>query len=207
MPPTDRRAIPPIDLVALVGSFRKGSLNQAILTTVREIAPAAVVIRDLDLRNVPYYDGDLEAEGGTDTVRELDRLVREADGLLVISPEYNSSIPAVLKNAIDWTSRGYPNAPISGKLTALMGASPGRSGTASAQALLRKILERVGAVVVDGPTVSLAQARDLIDDGIVVDADARAQIESVLGALIDAICLARDCGSLSAVSPADVPSS
>lgn len=189
--------------MALVGSFRQGSLNQAILATARELAPETVVIDDLDLRKVPFYDGDLEHSGATDSVEELNRRVREADGLLIITPEYNGGIPAVLKNAIDWTSRGYPNAPVSGKLTTLMGASPGGRGTASAQEHLRSILVRVGAIVVDGPGVRLARARDLIADGAVVDEQARVEIVSALRGLVDAICLARDCGSLSAVTPTD----
>ena len=184
---------------ALVGSFRKASLNQALLATARELAPDAIAIGEVDLRQVPFYDGDVEAAGAPPEVNELMEAVRAADALLVITPEYNGSIPAVLKNAIDWASRGYPEAPISGKLAAVMGATPGRGGTAAAQQDLQKILARVGAVVVDAPTVAVASATDLVEDGRFVDEGVRADIDAVLSAVIDAVCLGRDCGSVSAV--------
>ena len=189
----------PVSILALAGSYRRGSLNQALLAAARDEAPEGIRLADFDLRSVPFYDGDVEAAGLPAEVERLKAAVAGADALLLVTPEYNSGIPAVLKNGIDWASRMYPDAPIGGKLAAIMGASPGGSGTRFAQEQLRQVLERAGAVIVEAPEVMVARAGDVIEDGRVESEDVRAAVGAVVTALAAAVELCVDEGSLSAV--------
>lgn len=182
-------------ILALAGSYRSGSFNQALITAVREVAPSHVEVADFDLRTVPYYDGDLEAAGDPEPVQALKQAVREADALLVVTPEYNSGIPGVLKNGIDWASRFYPNAPLANKLTAVIGATPGRNGTTSAQEHVRRILGRTGSIVIEGAELMLARAGDVIEDGVVTSEEVRAQIRAVVGAILESADLCDQTGS------------
>src|SRR5215208_5532674 len=125
-----------IHILALAGSFREGSLNQALVRAARELAPDHDHIDDLDLRTVPFYDGDLEEAGDPPGVTTLKSAVAEADALHFATPEYDGSVPAVLKNAIDWASRmpadsegqagsGYERQPVSRRDRTSPGASAG----------------------------------------------------------------------------------
>lgn len=182
-------------ILALAGSYRSGSYNQTLIATARELAPAGVDITDFDLRTVPHYDGDLEAAGDPEPVRALKDSVRSADALLVVTPEYNSGMPGVLKNGIDWSSRMYPNAPLANKLVAVIGATPGRSGTKYAQEHLRQVLGRTGAVVIDEPELMLARASDAIDGGAIVSDDIRDQLSAVLGSIVHTAALCAEAGT------------
>jgi chromate reductase len=188
-----------VKILALAGSYRRGSFNQALVSAARDEAPENVDFREFDLRDVPFYDGDVEEAGLSPDVERLKAAVRDADALLLVTPEYNSGIPAVLKNGIDWASRVYPDAPISGKLVAIMGATPGRSGTAMAQQQLRQVVGRTGAVVIEGPQLMVARAGDVIDEGRVRFEDLRSEIRAVVEALVSAVELCVDQGSLSTV--------
>lgn len=188
-----------VKILALAGSYRRASLNQALITAAREEAPASVDFREFDLREVPFYDGDVEEAGLPPEVERLKAAVREADALLLVSPEYNSGIPAVLKNGIDWSSRVYPDAPISGKLAAIIGATPGGSGTKFAQEQLRQVVGRAGAVLIEAPEVMLARAGEAIEDGQVRSGDVRAKVRAVVEALEMSVRLCVDEGSLAAV--------
>lgn len=185
----------PFKILGLAGSFRAGSLNQSLLGAAADEAPANVIIERFDLRPVPFYDGDLEQAGDPPEVVSLKRATRLADALLIVTPEYNGSLPAVLKNALDWTSRGYPDSALRGKITAIMGATPGRGGTRGAQAHLREILTRVGAVVLDGPLVEISSAASHIRDGRVESEDVRNMVRETVTALTECVALARRCGS------------
>ncbi len=182
-------------ILALAGSYRSGSYNQTLIATARELAPAGVDITDFDLRTVPHYDGDLEAAGDPEPVRALKDSVRSADALLVVTPEYNSGMPGVLKNGIDWSSRMYPNAPLANKLVAVIGATPGRSGTKYAQEHLRQVLGRTGAVVIDEPELMLARASDAIEGGAIVSDDIRDQLTAVLGSIVHTAALCAEAGT------------
>ncbi len=190
----------PISILALAGSYRDGSLNQALLASAREEAPESVTFRDFDLRTVPFYDGDVESAGIPIEVQRLKSAIREADALLLVTPEYNGGIPAVLKNGIDWGSRIYPDAPIAGKLTAIIGATPGRSGTRFAQEQLRQVVGRAGGVVIEAPEVMIARAASVIQHGRVESDDVRASVRAVVAALVAAVELCLDEGSLAAVA-------
>jgi chromate reductase len=185
----------PFRILALVGSYRSGSHNQALLAAAREEAPPHVEFDEVDLRTVPYYDGDLEAAGDPEPVQALKQAVRAADALLVITPEYNGGVPGVLKNGIDWTSRRYPDAPIRDKLVAVIGATPGRGGTASAQEHLRQVLGRTGATIVEDAELRLARAGDAISDGTVTDPEVREQVAAVVHAILATSTLCAETGS------------
>ena len=175
-----------VRILALAGSFRKGSLNQALIRAARELAPARVRIHDFDLRTLPFYDGDLEAAGNPEKVTALRSAIAGADALLVATPEYNGSVPAVLKNALDWASRRRPESPLRGKPTAVMGASPSPGGTRRAQAHLREVLDRTGADIVDKAPLYLARAFEHVSDGRLASESVREAVREIVVGLADA---------------------
>ena len=185
----------PFRILALAGSYRSGSFNQALISAARQVAPDHVDIVEFDLRVVPFYDGDLEAAGDPEAVQQLKTAVREADALLFVTPEYNSGVPGVLKNGIDWASRFYPNAPLAGKLAGVIGATPGRGGTRFAQEDVRRVLGRTGTIVVEDAGLALARAGDAIVDGVVVSDEVLAQIAAVIDALLESAELCDQTGS------------
>ena len=128
-------------LLGLAGSFREGSFNRGLLRAAAELTPEGVELVEFDLRGLPFYDGDLEAAGDPESVTDLKEAIRDADGLVIATPEYNRGLPAVLKNAIDWASRPALASPLAGKPVAIMGATTGFGGTARAQQQLREALE------------------------------------------------------------------
>ncbi len=184
-------------ILALAGSYRAGSFNQALIAAARAVVPDHVEIVEFDLRTVPHYDGDLEAAGDPEPVQRLKAAVRSADALLFVTPEYNSGIPGVLKNGIDWASRFYPEAPLSNKLAAVIGATPGRGGTRQAQEQLRKVLGRTGTVVIEDAELTLTRAGDVIEDGVVVSEEVLAQIRAVVDAVLESASLCDRTGSAS----------
>ena len=184
-------------MLAFAGSYRTGSFNQALISAARTVSPDHVEVVDFDLRTVPFYDGDLEAAGDPEPVQRLKQAVREADALLFVTPEYNSGMPGVLKNGIDWASRFYPNAPLAGKLAAVIGATPGRSGTRTAQQDLRRVLGRTGTIVVEGAELALARAGEAIADGVVVSDEVLDQIRAVVDAILESADLRDQTGSSS----------
>src|SRR5262245_55206559 len=134
-------------IVGLSGSVRRGSFNALLLSAAARAAPSGTTVDIASIRDVPLYDGDLEAEAGIpQPVRALKERILAADGLLLVTPEYNNSVPGVFKNAIDWLSR--PPADIGrvfgGRPVGLMGATPGAGGTILAQAAWLPVLRTLG---------------------------------------------------------------
>ena len=115
----------PLDLIAIVGSLRAQSFNRAVFDAARELAPEGVTIHEQPLHGVPLYDGDGEAAGDPPGVVDLKAAVDAADGLLIFTPEYNRSVPAVTKNAIDWISRYPGDSALSRATVGIVAASPG----------------------------------------------------------------------------------
>ena len=151
-------------ILAISGSLRDGSLNTRLLRDIAERAPAGVEIELWDgLKSIPPYDADDDTEPAPEPVRELRQAIADADGLLFATPEYNSSIPGVLKNAIDWASRPRERTPLQGKPAAVVGATTGQFGAVWAQAELRKVLGSTGARVVD-LELPVAKADRLLDE-------------------------------------------
>ena len=174
-------------LLGIAGSLRQGSHNRALLRAAEELLPAGVELQQFDLRDLPPYDGDVEAAGDPEAVTVLKDAIGAADGLLIATPEYNRGVPGVLKNAIDWASRPPLASPLAGKPVAIMGASTGLGGTARAQEQLRAALEFPGADVLDEPRVLVPEAYLRFDDvGELVDDGVRADIADLLETLLRA---------------------
>lgn len=170
---------------ALAGSLRRSSFNRALLRAARECAPSRMDVEFFDsLGSVPLFNEDLEAGevGGPEAVRHLRHLIDMADGLLIATPEYNQSMPGVLKNTIDWLSRG-PQEVLAGKPVAIMGATSGMWGTRLAQHALRQTLTAVGARVMPEPALYVREATRLFDaHGHLVDSETHAQLSRLVTA-------------------------
>ena len=160
-------------ILALSGSVRQGSFNRSLLRAAIELAPPGLTFSFAEFGTFPIYSGDIEAEGTPADVVAFQEAVRAADALLIVSPEYNHSIPGGLKNAIDWASRGRP-LPFRGKLAGVMGASDGMVGTARMQPVLRDVLWTLGVTVYPHPEVLVARMQDKVDpEGRLVDQKTR----------------------------------
>jgi chromate reductase len=153
-------------IVALAGSLRRGSFNRALIHAAQELAPEGMTIESIEIADLPFYNADVEAEGDPPSVVALKASLRQADGILIATPEYNDGIPAVLTNVIDWGSRLPGRAPLAGKPVAVMGASPSQIGTARAQLHLRQLLGHVQARVLPPPELLIARAHERFDAGL-----------------------------------------
>jgi NAD(P)H-dependent FMN reductase len=134
-------------IIGLCGSLRNASYNLGLLRAAADVAPGGTSIEIETLRDVPLYDGDVEAKHGIPgAVARLKDRIAGADGLLIATPEYNHSIPGVLKNAIDWLSRPSDDIPrvFRGRPVAIVGATPGQGGTALSQAAWLPVLRTLG---------------------------------------------------------------
>ena len=144
-----------LEVLGISGSLRKGSYNTALLRAAQALAPEGMVITIFDLKDIPLYNGDVEAEGDPAPVVALKSAIRAADGVLFATPEYNYSTSGVLKNAIDWASRDHSEGSLEGKPVTVMGAG-GMAGTGRAQMQLESILSETGALVMVKPGVLVA---------------------------------------------------
>ncbi len=150
-------------VLGISGSLRSGSLNSALLRAAAERLPAGAELVEFErLRDVPPYDEDVELEATPAVVEELRQAVRDADAVLIATPEYNHSIPGQLKNALDWVSRPAGQSALNGKPAAAIGASTGMFGAVWAQAELRKVLGALGGRVVEGE-LPVGHAKDQLD--------------------------------------------
>ena len=151
-------------ILAISGSLRDASFNTALARAAIDQAPEGVEIELYDrLRDVPLYDDDLDGEDAPQPVRDLRSRIEEADALLFVTPEYNGSVPGVLKNAIDWASRPPKgSAALWGKTAAVAGASTGQHGALWAQQDLKRILGIAGARVIEGE-LPVPRAHDAFD--------------------------------------------
>jgi len=153
-------------IVAFAGSLRRGSFNRALIHAAQELAPESMTIEPIEIGELPFYNADVEAEGDPPSVAAFKAALRQADGILIATPEYNDGIPAVLTNAIDWGSRLPGRSPLIGKPVAVMGASPSQLGTARAQLHLRQLLGHVQARVLPAPELLVARAHERFDAGL-----------------------------------------
>jgi len=155
-------------IVGISGSLRRGSFNAALLRAAAELAPEGATVEIAPLHDIPLYHGDVEAEHGPpDAVRDLKTQIAGADGLLLVTPEYNNGIPGVFKNAIDWLSRPTDDVErvFGGRPVALMGATPGRGGTRLAQAAWLPVLRVLGTTLWAGETLYVTGAHRAFDAG------------------------------------------
>lgn len=150
-------------VVGIAGSLRKASLNRALLRAAQELAPPEMRVEIEDLAGVPMFNSDLDNGAPPPAVAHLRRSVREADGLLLVTPEYNHGVPGVLKNAIDWLSQPLHASALEGKPTALMGASTGLAGTARGQSQLRQAFVLTNTPAMLRPEVLVGRAHERFD--------------------------------------------
>ncbi len=158
----------PIKLVAFCGSLRQASFNRMALKAFIERLPAGVSLSTIEIGDWPLYNADVQAKGFPDKVQAAQQAMLAADGLVLVSPEYNYGISGVLKNAIDWLSRMTPQ-PFAGKPIAMFGASGGVLGTARAQYQLRQTLVFLDGRPVNKPEVMIGQAPNRFADGKLTD--------------------------------------
>lgn len=149
-------------ILGISGSLRQGSFNSMALRAAQKLAPAGMSIEIADIAAIPFYNDDIRAAGEPQAVADLKAKVRAADALLLVSPEYNFSVPGVLKNTLDWMSRP-PEPPFDGKVVAIMGASGGPLGTARGQYHLRQILVYMNTFTVNKPEVFIGNAQTKFD--------------------------------------------
>ena len=172
-------------ILAMVGSLRRASYNRLLYEAAVELSPTAMTFAEADLRSLPLYDDDLRLEQGYPPPAQAIRAaIAAADGLLIVSPEYNHAVPGVLQNAIDWASRA-PDQPFRGKPVAIMGASTSRLGTVRMQHGLRATLESLEAHALLKPEVMITFAREAFDEERLIDAKAREVVAAQMAAFAD----------------------
>jgi len=172
-------------ILGIAGSLREGSYNRSLLRAALELMPEGVELVELEIGTLPFYDGDVEAAGDPEAVIRFKQAIRDADALLIATPEYNRGVPGVLKNAVDWASRPPLGSPLTGKPVAIMGATTGRGGTARAQEQLRAALEFSRATVLEQPEVLVPEAFMRFDEqGELVDGGIRAELAELVDTLV-----------------------
>ncbi|NLR79964.1 chromate reductase [Chitinophaga polysaccharea] len=149
--------------VAISGSLRKGSYNTMALKALQQLAPSHIHIEQVHYDNIPLYNADLHTEQLPEQVVPLVKKIKESDGVIIVSPEYNYSVPGALKNAIDVVSR-HPDKPFSEKAVAIMGASQGQIGTARMQYHLRQVMVFLNAYIINKPEIMIAHAQHKFDE-------------------------------------------
>jgi chromate reductase len=175
-------------VLAISGSLRGDSYNMKLLRNAADLFGDDVEVEFLDgLKDVPPYDEDDDREGASEAVRALRAAFAGADAVFISTPEYNSSVPGHLKNALDWVSRPLAVNPLRNKPAVVIGASTGAFGAVWAQAELRKVLAAIGARVVEDE-VAVGHAPTRFDeDGTLMDEDLREQLGETVDALISAV--------------------
>jgi chromate reductase len=180
---------PATEILVMSGSLRRGSYNTRVARAALELAPSGTTLRYYrGLREIPPYDKDDDGPVPPPSVAGLRECVRDADGLLIVTPEYNYGVPGQLKNALDWLSRPDGGSPLKGKPVALAGASITAFGTVRAQLALRQILLWTDSPVVTKPEVYLSSVPELFDSaGEFADPGARALLADLVLALTELI--------------------
>lgn len=173
-----------LTVLGLSGSLRQGSYNRMALRAAQKLAPAGMTIETFDrLGEIPPYDEDVKQQGFPPAVQELRERIKAADALLIVTPEYNYSVPGVLKNAIDWASRP-PEQPFADKPLALLSASPGMLGGVRAQYHLRQSFVSLDAKLLNRPEAFIGQcAQKFAEDGTLTDEKTAAAIGALLEGL------------------------
>ena len=175
----------PIQILVIAGSLRRASYNRAALRAAMQLVPQDTALDIFELDGISGFNQD-EEENPPSKVIDLKRRIREADAILIVTPEYNYSIPGVLKNAIDWASRPYGDSAWNGKPVALMGASIGAIGTARAQYHLRQVFVFLNMFPINQPEVMISNAGERFDAaGNLTDETTKKLIRQLLQSLAD----------------------
>lgn len=174
----------PLRIVGFAGSLRTQSLNKALLRAAAALAPADMTVTILDIGNLPLFNQDLEL-ALPESVRAFKDAVQSADAILIATPEYNYSIPGVLKNAIDWLSRPSGSNSFNDKPVAIMGTSPGMLGSSRAQYHLRQCFVSLNAHVLNQPEIIVSQGAEKFSaDGTLTDVKTKEKLVQMLTALV-----------------------
>jgi len=174
-------------VLGISGSLRRGSYNSALLRAATRLMPPESTLEIATIRGVPLYDGDVEAQGIPAAVTQLKEAIVRADGVLLVTPEYNNSIPGVFKNAIDWLSRPASDIKrvFGGKPFALIGTSPGPFGTVLSQNAWLGVLRTLGTQTWFGGRVAVARAANVFDEsGAIKDAAIEEQLKQFLAGYV-----------------------
>jgi chromate reductase len=173
-------------LLGIAGSLRSGSFNRGLLRASAEVLPPGVELDVFPLDDIPLFNADVMDKGDPPPVEALKASIQAADALLIATPEYNYSIPGVLKNAIDWASRPSKHSVLRGKPIGIMGASGGDSGTIRCQLSLRQVFIQTHSFVMVQPELRVPQAGTKFDAaGNLVDAELRERLRAFVAALVD----------------------
>ena len=174
-----------VKILGIVGSLRKNSYNKALMHLAFEVLPKGVTLQVFDIKDIPPFNQDDE-QNIPEVVEDLKSKIRSSDAVLIACPEYNYSIPGVLKNALDWASRPYGDNALERKPVAVMSASIGRLGGARAQYHLRQIFVALNMYPVNRPEVMMPFAAQKVDaKGKIIDEESRELVKQLLIALID----------------------
>lgn len=174
-----------IKILGIIGSLRKGSFNKMLMDAAAGMLPADAELEIFDIDGIPPFNQDLE-QNPVEKVKELKAAVRAADAILFATPEYNYSIPGVLKNAIDAASRPYGDNPFDGKPVAIMGASVGMMGSGRAQYHLRQSCVFLNMFPINQPEVMVPFADKAFDEnGRLLDEDTKVYLKQLLEALVE----------------------
>lgn len=175
----------PIRILGLAGSLRRHSYNRSALRAATQLAPAGTTFDIFELDAIPPFNEDIEKSPPAAVV-DLKKRIRAADAVLIATPEYNYSVPGVLKNAIDWASRPYGDSAWKGKPAAIMGASIGALGTARAQYHLRQMMVFLDMYPVNQPEVMIGNAAERFDkDGRLFDETSKKLMRQLLENLVE----------------------
>jgi chromate reductase len=175
-------------VLAINGSLRRGSHNAGLLRAAERLLPCGIELTHwAGLARLPHYSEDDDAHPAPPCVGALREVLSEADAVLFATPEYNASIPGALKNALDWASRPFPANALRGKPVAVIGASTGMFGAVWAQAELRKVLQTIGARVLDAEVIVPHAYERVGSSGELYDDEVREQLSALLVALVDEI--------------------
>ena len=171
-------------ILAISGSLREGSFNTAMLNALAERTPDGVTLELADIGTLPFYNEDKDVDGGPEVVRAFKAKIAEADALLIATPEYNYSLPGVLKNAIDWASRPGYKSVLKDKHVGIVSASMAGTGGARAQQHLKTTLLATLARVYAAPEVTVPRAQDVVKDGRVTDDTTLKYLDRLLKGLV-----------------------
>jgi len=173
-------------ILGIAGSLRKSSFNRSLLRAAQQVAPDGVAIDIYDISAIPLFNGDVEATGLPESVQDFVDHIRAADAILIATPEYNHSVPGVLKNAIDWVSRPSSGNPLRHKPLAMMGASGGQFGTVRAQEAWRLVFASgIDPFVMVNPQLMVNNAAQKFDQqGELIDDDTRDRLTGFIEALV-----------------------